>query len=261
MKAQILTQEALKSRVPAAFASGRDTSSTSERYAFTSTARVLNVLAECGWHAHQASQMHGRVRSNEHQRHLVRLFNPALAGGENMAELLITNSHNGASQLAFFTGVFRFVCMNGLITPTALSGSLKVRHIGEGLEDEIVEVVREHAGRVEIVMGSVEKMRSTQVSLAEQMVLAQAAAELKFGDDLSKVVIDVRDFLRVHRAEDKKNDLWTVFNTVQENLIRGGVSGYNVETHRQFTTKAVKNIDLSLKLNQGIFEKALALVA
>jgi hypothetical protein len=178
-----------------------------------------------------------------------------------MPELLLTNSHNGASQLKFLAGVFRFMCMNGLILLTALSGSLKARHIGQGLEDEIVEVVREHAGQVEIVMSSVEKMRSTEVSLAEQMVLAQAAAELKFGEDLSKVVIDIRDFLRAHRSEDKKNDLWTVFNAVQENLIRGGVSGYNVETKRAFTTKPVRNIDMNLKLNQGIFEKALSLAA
>jgi len=36
-------------------------------------------------------------------------------------------------------------------------------------------------------------------------------------------MIDINQMLQIRRAEDAGNDLWSVFNRVQENLLQGGI--------------------------------------
>ena len=54
------------------------------------------------------------------------------------------------------------------------------------------------------------------------------------------------------REQDRCTDLWTVFNVVQENLMRGGFS--NSDTGRR--ARAVKNIDKTVTYNQGVWDLA-----
>ena len=50
--------------------------------------------------------------------------------------------------------------------------------------------------------------------------------------------------------------MWTTFNVVQENLIRGGVKGFNTETGRKNTTREVKSIDKNLAINSAVWTVA-----
>ena len=65
--------------------------------------------------------------------------------------------------------------------------------------------------------------------------------------------IDSKELLYVHREEDDDLSLWTVFNRVQEAMIRGGVKGTNRHTRKGFTSKAISSIDANLKLNKELF--------
>jgi hypothetical protein len=47
--------------------------------------------------------------------------------------------------------------------------------------------------------------------------------------------------------------LWTVFNRVQEAMIRGGVRGHNRFTGKSFTSKPITAIDANIKLNKELF--------
>lgn len=50
---------------------------------------------------------------------------------------------------------------------------------------------------------------------------------------------------------EKGNDLWTAFNIVQDDLIKGGVPGRKAKGKR-ITTRPVTGIDGDIKLNQAL---------
>lgn len=58
--------------------------------------------------------------------------------------------------------------------------------------------------------------------------------------------------LQPRRREDKKDDLWTVYQRLQENLIKGGLSGRNAKGKRA-RTRSVNGIDGDIKLNKALW--------
>jgi len=68
--------------------------------------------------------------------------------------------------------------------------------------------------------------------------------------------IDTNELLIPHRKEDDHDDLYTVLNVVQENLLRGNISGVNRETGRRFRSKEIKSINKDVQLNQGLWNIA-----
>jgi hypothetical protein len=54
--------------------------------------------------------------------------------------------------------------------------------------------------------------------------------------------------------------LWSTFNVVQENVIRGGLSAMGAN-HRRATTREVRGIDGDIKYNKGLWTLAEELAA
>ncbi|CAM7770209.1 UPF0380 protein yubP [Phytobacter diazotrophicus] len=66
-------------------------------------------------------------------------------------------------------------------------------------------------------------MKGITVSPAERILLANTALDIKYeGKDAP---VTPEKILVPRRYEDKQTDLWTTYNTVQENLIKGGLRG------------------------------------
>ena len=59
-----------------------------------------------------------------------------------------------------------------------------------------------------------------------------------------------------HRDADTKDDLYTTLNIIQENLLRGNISGVNNITGRRFTSKEIKSISKDVEVNQGLWNIA-----
>ncbi|MCI7022764.1 MAG: hypothetical protein MR964_00815 [Campylobacter sp.] len=53
-----------------------------------------------------------------------------------------------------------------------------------------------------------------------------------------------------------KNDLYTVFNTIQEHLIRGNLNGINKITGRRFTSKEIKSLSTDAQINKSLWQMA-----
>ena len=68
--------------------------------------------------------------------------------------------------------------------------------------------------------------------------------------------INHNDLLIPHRDEDSKDDLYTVLNVIQENLLRGNISGINKDTKRRFTSKEITSISKDTEVNKGIWDIA-----
>jgi hypothetical protein len=66
--------------------------------------------------------------------------------------------------------------------------------------------------------------------------------------------------LEARRSEDRRDsdgnrNLWVVTNILEEALIKGGVKGIN-QRGRRISTKAVKQIDLDMRIHKGLWELA-----
>ncbi|MGL5003520.1 MAG: DUF932 domain-containing protein, partial [Casimicrobium sp.] len=58
--------------------------------------------------------------------------------------------------------------------------------------------------------------------------------------------------LHARRHEDARNDLWSVFNRVQEKLTQGGLAA-RAASGRCTRTKPIQGIDQSVKVNRALW--------
>jgi hypothetical protein len=137
-------------------------------------------------------------------------------------------------------------------------GEIRVQHKGDVVRDVIegaYSVVNDFGRAID----SAENMRAIALQPEARAAFAESALALKYYDqDEDRTVAPIRaeQLLMPARYEDKGNDLWTVFNTVQENLIRGGLRGRSVDANgrrRRVTTRAVKGIDGNVRLNRALW--------
>jgi hypothetical protein len=64
--------------------------------------------------------------------------------------------------------------------------------------------------------------------------------------------VDSKSISNVRRADDAGHDIYTVFNRIQESLVRGG----NLNRKSWRRVSAVKSPDQIARLNRGLFVKA-----
>jgi hypothetical protein len=90
----------------------------------------------------------------------------------------------------------------------------------------------------------------------EQLLLADAARTVRLGDADGNVTspISAGQFLNPRRFEDRRDDLWSTFNVIQENAIRGGLTAYNRDTNRLTTIRPINSIDGDVKLNKALWQ-------
>lgn len=86
-----------------------------------------------------------------------------------------------------------------------------------------------------------------------QLALAEAALSYRFEEGHQPV--SPQQLLRPRRREDLSDDLWTTYQRVQENLIKGGLCGQNRQGQR-IHTRAIKGIDSDVKLNRALWVMA-----
>lgn len=230
---------------------------TSDRYQFVPTSRMLTVLADYGWHPSKV--MEARTRKSENlgfQKHIVRLRNETqlpVQVGEYVPEIVLINSHMGTCAFSLMAGIFRLVCLNGLVTGDSFACE-KVRHTGYA--DEIAETsVRLITESMPKTIEAVQSFKGIKLLDSERQAFADSAIEL-IKDPEDKYSIKPSELLRVRRWNDKQDEsLWGTLNVVQENVMKGGLRRYDVNGRRN-ATRAVKNIDRNIGLNRALWSLA-----
>ncbi|HEO9068282.1 TPA: DUF945 domain-containing protein [Citrobacter koseri] len=246
-----LTHDELMQHTPSVFGEEKH-ASRSERYAWIPTITILEKLQQEGFQPFFACQTHVRDQSRrEHTKHMLRLRRAGQITGQQVPEIILLNSHDGSSSYQMLPGLFRSVCCNGLVCGTSL-GEVRVPHKGN-----VVEKVIEGAYEVLGVFDRVEEKRDAMQSLLlpppAQQALAKAALTYRFGEEHHPVTES--QVLSARRWQDEQNDLWSVFNRLQENLSKGGLSGRSVQGKRS-RTRAVNGIDGDIKLNRALWVMA-----
>ena len=231
--------------------------SRSERYAHVPTIAVLKALETEGFQIYGLNNTRVRDQSRHgHQKHMVRLRRPEHAQAEQSPEVILINSHDGSSSYRLLSGVFRFVCSNGLIVGDKWA-NIRIQHTGRDIISDVIEGTYSVVETFDKIADNIHAMKAITLQPAEQEAYATAAVGLRYDD--GKAPVQAAAFLRPRRPADIGNDLWTTFNRVQENMIKGGLRGVTRDEHgrqKRATTRAVNGIDGDVKLNQALFTLA-----
>lgn len=246
-----LTHDELHQHVPSVFGEDKH-ESRSERYSYIPTITLLENLQREGFEPFFACQTKVRDQSKcEHTKHMLRLRRAGQIASKQVPEIILLNSHDGSSSYQMLPGLFRAVCANGLVCGQSF-GQVRVPHRGD-----VVEKVIEGAYEVLGVFDRVEEKREAMASLLlpppAQQAFAKAALNYRFGEDHHPVTES--QALSARRWQDEKSDLWSVYNRLQENLSKGGLSGRSAQGKRS-RTRAVNGIDGDLKLNRALWVMA-----
>lgn len=259
---QPLTLDQIERFAPSVLAEEKH-ESRGERYAFIPTSDVLRGLQAEGFQPFEVRQTKTRDEGKRaHTKHLIRLRHADAIGKDGETpEIILLNSHDGTSSFQLLGGFFRAVCSNGLIAGS-VQNDVRIRHTGNVVNDVVEGSFRVLEDLQEITQ-RVDTYKSIQLDRGEQLALAAAALPLRWEtDEDGKVLAPVKpeDVLQARRFEDRKDDLWTTFNRVQENVLKGGLRGRGT-TGKRTTTREVQGVNENVRLNRALWTLADQLAA
>lgn len=113
-------------------------------------------------------------------------------------------------------------------------------------------------GEAERTLVAPQDWSTLRLNRDERDILADAAHVLRFGDSEGGTTTPIKaeQLLIPRRHDDRADDLWTVWNVVQENAIKGGLRGVgrdDLGRPRRVTSRAVNGIDQDIKLNKALW--------
>jgi hypothetical protein len=247
-----LDSDTLRTNAPAVFA-GAAHESTSPTYAFLSTQKLLDALSLAGFLPVAAEQSATRVRSALHARHVIRLRRrfETIELADGFPELVLLNSHDGTSAYQLRLGIYRVHCRNGLIVSEGMFPIFRVAHRGDIL-DELIRAALEMAERFSPLATEVQRLQHQFLSIEQRELFAARALELRYPKGAPQG-IQPAQLLVARRPEDVGSDAWRTFNTVQENVLRGGLR-YVTDQQRRRSTRGISSIKQNVRLNTALWE-------
>lgn len=188
---------------------------------------AVNLLRKEGWRLQGVAEQ--RERNRKIGSHFLQLHHPDLSILDNkgktdsIASITIENSCSGKKPLNIHLGVFRLVCSNGAVRKDTVAEQ-SIRH-NQSNKLSLGSFINKINNKSQIMLNEINKLKHQTLSNDEMRELAYKAAALRYSkDELSEVNID--DILKTNRNEDEGNDVWSVFNRIQESLTHD-ISNFN----------------------------------
>ncbi len=244
--AQPLDPFEIRKLAPSVFAQDKAEHLT-ERYGQITTSQAIGVLADFGYFPVQAAQVGRRA----HAKHMLAFAqHNGIQPLEGRPELILYNSHDGTSALKLFAGFFRFICSNGMVA-------------GEGFKSRMLHntstvrnfetLITSTAARLDDLQSNIDNMRSKTLAQSDALEFIKVGATFRWAEDR---ITDntIADIYRPRRPNDDGNDVWSVYNRLQESLIRGGVR-VGPENRK---ARAISSIQQNLRINQDLWDLAAA---
>lgn len=247
-----LSDDQIRHVAPSIFGDGKH-ESRSERYTYIPTIDVLRGLRNEGFQPFMVCQT--RVRDwdkREFTKHLIRMRPANEITGEDVNEIILLNSHDGTSSYQMLGGVYRFVCQNGMVAGETV-GEVRVPHKGNIVQNVINGAFNVLDG-FDLIREQKDGMRAVTLNRDEQHAFARSALALRYDptDADAPAPITESQLLTPRRFEDRRDDLWTIFNRTQENMTKGGLHGRS-RSGRAMSTRPVTGIDQNVKLNRALW--------
>lgn len=249
----VLNEGYLRENVPALFS---ECHNRSTRYNMVPTMTIVNAMASNGYYPVKANQKR-KIQFDQRQfaRHVIRFRHESrlsIAKDDIIPEIVLLNSHDGTSVYKMLLGIFRVVCSNGLIVAESTMASISVRHTGgEEIIQNILNGARDISAQGSKVIDVINTWRQKPLDILQQRQFAQGAFDIYRGKNEIKAYIP--SLLAPVRSADQGKDLWTVFNVVQERLLKGGFNTQNASGYYR-RAMAVKAIDRDINLNKALWD-------
>jgi len=250
-----LTNSQIRQIAPSVFTENA-AAGTSEKYTHIPTHRVVNDMELLGWDVIDAKEIKAR-RNVGFQKHLLVFRNSEIMingndGDTVYPQILLTNSHDGKNAFTFTAGLFRMVCENGLVISTQEFENVKIRHMGYDFA-ELQKTINSMVEKLPLTVESMNKFKQTELDQEQVLEFAKRALEVRF-NDIENMDFDLDELITPTRPEDKGNDLWSVFNVVQEKLVHG-MFNYKYGTKVRKARK-IKNFRQDMDLNSKLYSLA-----
>ena len=241
------TLDEIKQIAPSVFTTDKAPHLT-DKYIQTPTSRVVEDLMNLGWQVTKAQEVRSR-KYKGFQKHVVVFRNPDIMikgkdGDDAFPQILLTNSHDGKAAFNFRVGIFRLVCSNGLVISDADFSNVSIRHINytfESLQARVAEMI----AKLPNLVNKINTFKQTQLTEEQMKDFATKAMKLR-----TKQQVNVLEILTADRPQDQGNDLWVVFNRIQEKLLGGSYRA------GQRKARSVRNFQKDIELNEQLFELA-----
>lgn len=257
MENKFLTKEEIKEKARSIFAS-KGAENTSEKYSHIPTFKIIEDMEVLGWKVTDVKEVKARKNAG-FQKHLVIFRNPEIAingedGDDVFPQILLTNSSDGKNAFTFRAGLFRLVCSNGLVISTQDFANMKIRHYGYDFS-ELQKTITGMVEKLPLTVESMNKFKQTKLVEAQILDFAKKALTVRFGEEeMNRITVDFNEFVKPVRKEDEGNDLWSVFNRVQEKVLEGDFE-YVAGTKSRKARK-IKNFNQDIELNSKLYELA-----
>lgn len=257
----MLSQADLLDKCPAAFTPS-PAPKTSKNYDFVDTMQAVEILQDHGFKPVYAAQRPSRKSANiPFASHLI-AFAQDLEDKQHRPEILLWNSHDASQSLRLLSGLYRFACDNGIVCGEGLQA--KLRHDG-GQTAGFEKLVKEQAQNMPLAMAHADLMKATKLDISQQQDLARQALDLRWQnvDQNESLGAFWDNITMIHanhpkRIEDASQDLWTVYNRLQESILGAGlpIISRNAKGIKTRSARAVTGLKEIVRLNQGLWDIA-----
>jgi hypothetical protein len=253
-----LSEDQMRHAAPSIFAEGKH-ASRSERYSYIPTIEVLRGLKREGFEPFMVAQGQSRIEGKAaFTKHMIRMRHAGQVSTKPEAnEIILINSHDGASSYQMLAGMFRYVCQNGLVVGDVVE-DLRVPHKGH-IEHEVIEGAFRVLDEFATVNEHAEAMKALPLEPREEIAFATAALAMRFGERRVEeggghrpAPVTAEQLNEARRIEDAGHDLWSAFQRISENVLRGGQPGRSAQG-RRLQTRPIGSIDRGVSLNRALW--------
>ena len=205
------------------------------------TIDVVQKLQNEGWLINGVDEQRNK-NSRKITHNYVQMTHPDFAvknkqgKDEAYSSITIKNSCSGNQPLSMGLGAYRMVCSNGAIRFDEHAETEKIKHTEINYRD-LDRFVHSMNDKAQNIIAEINAWKQQNMTVEQMRNLAYNAAKLRFNETDEN--FDPNALLRVNRVEDEDNDVWTVFNRIQENL-----------------THDVRDKQTDIWLNQQLFDLA-----
>ena len=243
----------------------------SNRYGFVDTESAINIMLDHGFVPVRAMQKPCRkLQDIFFAEHMIAFAYPSDLGKQNQRNCLLYNSHNLRSSARLMVGNWRNVCSNQLIK------------VGEGFDaflrhskvtaENFEPLLRNQVKNLDKMMDHIAVMQETKLSDVDCLDFAFDAVQNRWSfvanvEDLEStkkgLVANwqtISESLRVRRFGDGGVDCYSVFNRLQESILKGGVPIFSKTEKnpiwKQRKARKVTSLSENVKLNANLFALA-----
>lgn len=263
MERKYLSHEELEQKCPSIFTK-EAASYLSEGYIHIPTIQVIKDMESLGWKPVWAQEVKARERIG-FQKHVIKfqhddysinyvVENILDSSEEIKPEIILTNSHDGKNSFNLRVGLYRFICSNGLVVADEEYSNVSIRHMGYNL-DELNETLKQLLDKIPNLVCTINKLRETEITEKQAEEFVEKAINLRWGEK-KRIQVNIKEVLKSERRQDDENNLWCVFNRIQEKFTKGGITTFVEGKSKVRRARGIKQFNQDLKFNAGLWKLA-----